>query len=87
MKTITANQGALLRGLAEAGKTRPRDGWYTPAGLIGGGHIRLDSSLQGLHQTAASLRRKKMIERKVIRGIVHYQITDAGLAALQGRKR
>jgi hypothetical protein len=79
MKPLTANERRLLTAYNE-----PGPGIYarSPSHLVGAGKLPLDSSIQGLHQTAASLVRKGCLERSVRSRITHYQITEKGRAAL-----
>lgn len=84
---ITPNKRRLLEGLCVQ---HPHDGArWAPGDLISfavqDGRFR-DASVQGLHQTAASLVRKGLATRHKYgsRGRVRYQITDAGRAALRG---
>lgn len=55
----------------------------TPGGMIAAGKLPADSSPQGLHQTAASLVHKGLVERNPTVRITHYLITTAGREALR----
>jgi hypothetical protein len=75
MKT-TGNERRLL-----AAYNQPGQYVRTPGNLVAAGKLPAGSSLEGLHQTAASLVRKGLLERRVLGRRVHYEITPAGREA------
>jgi DNA-binding MarR family transcriptional regulator len=85
-KPMTAKEWAVLRALASA----RRDLRRRPADLVAEGKLPRDSSLPGIHQTAASLVRKGWAQRHRGGGhhpVVSYSVTDAGRRALEDRAR
>jgi hypothetical protein len=81
-KPMTDKEWALLRVL----QSLPR----SPDDLVTEGHLPRDSSLPGIHQTAASLVRKGWAQRHRDGGyhpLVRYTITAAGREALNARAR
>jgi hypothetical protein len=55
----------------------------TPGNLVAEGKLPEDSSLPGIHQTAASLVRKGYLNRETIGGKVHYSLTREGRSQLR----
>jgi hypothetical protein len=81
-KPMTDKEWIVLRALG----TRRR----RPAGLVTEGKLPKDSSLPGIHQTAASLVRKGWAQRHKdggYHGYVSYTVTPAGTKALDDRAR
>jgi hypothetical protein len=86
---VTDHELRLLQAIEAAkAQVRPVDGtvWVMPSDLMIRGILSRDGSVQGYHQTAASLLRKRLLYRQKLGGLVHYALTtqaDVLLASLQ----
>jgi hypothetical protein len=88
-KPVTDHELRLLQAIEAAkAQVRPIDGtvWVMPSDLLYRGILDRDSSVQGCHQTAASLLRKRLLYRQKLGGLVHYSLTTEADVLLRDLK-